>query len=111
MKSLTKAALIALLTAYALWRSSLPEPLIGPGRIELALLIVSAVLLAGSRSALSRYYRRAGDLLADRGPNHKETTMTNGGGQHHDEKSKKPAKTEDPKAKAGTVAKPEKTGK
>jgi hypothetical protein len=97
--------LVSLVIAYGLWRSSLPDPSQGIGRIELALLLISAVLLAGSRSALSRYYHRAGDLLAEE---HKELTMTNGGG-HHEEKSAKQKKTDKEakavKADAGTTAK------
>ena len=101
--------LVSLLIAYALWRSSLPDPSQGIGWIELALLLISVVLLAGSRSALSRYYSRAGDLLAEE---HKECTMTNGGG-HHEEKGDKRKKGEQPakaaKAQAGTKKKSETT--
>lgn len=98
--------LVSLLIAYGLWRSSLPVPPPGPGWIELGLILISAVLLGGSRSALSRYYHRAGDLLVDE---HKEQTMTNGGGQPHKEGKQK--KTDRPtkavKDKAGTTGKPE----
>lgn len=100
--------LISLLIACGLWRSSLPDPLQGAGWVELGLFLISAVLLGGSRSALARYYSRAGDLLADE---HKERIMTNGGGQHHDKDDKKQKKTHQPtkaaKDKAGTPGKPE----
>ncbi|MEM7630053.1 MAG: hypothetical protein AAF356_11640 [Planctomycetota bacterium] len=57
--------LVALVLAYTFWRSSLPDPTTGIGWIEAGLSVTAVVLFAGSRSALSRYYRRASDLLTD----------------------------------------------
>ena len=56
--------LIAILFAYAAWRST-PAGWSGPwGKADAALFAVCVVLFLGSRDALRKYYRRAGDLLS-----------------------------------------------
>lgn len=55
--------LISLAFAYAIWRSTLDDPTPGIGWLDPSFAVIAAILFAGSRSALARYYRRAGDLL------------------------------------------------
>ncbi|MEN1704600.1 MAG: hypothetical protein AAGJ54_03670 [Planctomycetota bacterium] len=54
---------IALAGAFLLWRSSPHATGHEPGWVELGLSLIVLVLLAASRDALSRYYRRTGLLL------------------------------------------------
>ncbi|MEM1166275.1 MAG: hypothetical protein AAGI30_08295 [Planctomycetota bacterium] len=56
---------VALVLAWAFWRGSLVDPARGVGWVDVSVSIVALVFLAGSRSALSRYYRRTHALLSE----------------------------------------------
>ncbi|MEM0983974.1 MAG: hypothetical protein AAGI17_08500 [Planctomycetota bacterium] len=92
--------LIALAFAYAIWRTHLPETPPGLAWIDASLATVAVILFAGSRSALARYFRRAGDLIAAPDPSQKEIPMTNGGG--HPKSSTKPQPKPQPPAQSAS---------
>ncbi|MEM7621750.1 MAG: hypothetical protein AAF235_00935 [Planctomycetota bacterium] len=86
---------VALVFGYGCWRFT-----DHPGEpvsvwIDLALAVMVTAFIAGSRSALSRYYRRAGELLNEL---ERSTPMTNGGGKH----TAKPGKPGDTTPKTET---------
>jgi hypothetical protein len=58
------ASLVAVTFSYALWKQSVGSSLLRPGWSDVGLLVVAAVLFAGSRDALRKYYTRAEQLLA-----------------------------------------------
>ncbi|MFI4893588.1 MAG: hypothetical protein ACIAQ0_09180 [Phycisphaerales bacterium JB058] len=57
--------LVSLVFAHICWRISVAEVAIGVGKLDAATLLACLVLIAGSRSTLSRYYRRVGSLLGE----------------------------------------------
>lgn len=87
--------LISLLAAHALWRSSLPDPMMGFGWLDASVLILAGMLFAGSRSSLSRYYRRTASLL---GGQPESIAMTNGG---HPKPDPKKPEGKNPKSPGG----------
>lgn len=75
--------LVAILWSYSVHRAMQSSPLLGPGT-DLGATILCAVLLAGARDALAKYYQRTSRLIghvAEKGS--KGTAMTNG--NHHEE--------------------------
>ena len=85
--------LIAVLFAYFCWRLSLADASPGVGWLDGAVVALSIVLAAGSRSTLTRYYRRAESLLGTHSEG--ETAMANGGHPAQPKSEPKP----DPKDK------------
>ncbi len=88
---------VALFFTALVWRATTPEVGNDLGWIDASLIALEAVLLAGSRSALELYYRRAASLL---GPDTESADMTNGGSpkKPHETKPKSDAR------KAGEAA-------
>ena len=70
---------VAVVFAYGLWRLAGDPGVPVSIWLDLAIAAMVAAFIAGSRSALSRYYTRASDLLAEL---ERSSPMTNGGGQH-----------------------------
>jgi hypothetical protein len=101
--------LIALVWTYSVYRLMQTSPLLGIGT-DLGVLILCAVLFAGSRDALRRYYAEVGQLVgpvAEKG--RKGDDVTNG--YHHEAgSSSKPKSESKPGAKTVAPAKAE-TGK
>ena len=111
-------ALVAILLAYGVNRVLHTIPLLGFGT-DLAVVILVAVLFAGSRDALAKYYRRTTRLVghaAEKGG----SIMTNGNHASHEsgasasparatpklqEKPTTPAKPQSPKDKAAEASK------
>lgn len=74
--------LVALVWAYPIHRLFKTSPLLGIGT-DLGVVLVCAVLLAGARDALTKYYQRAGQLMGSLAEQEsKEDVMTNGIGHH-----------------------------
>lgn len=76
-------SLVSMLFAYSLWRRSGSAG--GFGWVDLGVLFIGGVSIAGSRDALRKYYSRTLLLL---GTSESETPMTNGG--HHGQGPKNP---------------------
>ncbi len=91
---------VALLFTALVWRVSSPEIGSGLGWIDASVIAVTAVLFAGSRSALELYYRRAESLL---GPDMECADMTNGGSPKKPIQTKPKTETKQVGDKAGTT--------
>lgn len=76
--------LVALFFAYSLWRRS--PSAVGFGWVDIGVVFIGGVFIAGSRDALRKYYSRTSLLL---GTSESETPMTNGG--HHGQGPKNPS--------------------
>jgi len=100
--------LIAVIWAYPIHRLLKTSPFLGVGT-DLGALILCAVLFAGSRDALAKYYQRAGQLVGHVAEkDHAGDAMTNGIGKHEiDGGTAKPRPESKPEVKAAAPAKPE----
>lgn len=90
--------LFAVAFTYVCWRVSLPDASAGVGWLDGAVLALSIVLAAGSRTTLARYYRRTESVLGTIAEG--EAVMANGG------HPKPPGKPESPGPKTSGPAKP-----
>jgi hypothetical protein len=98
--------LVAILWAYGMNRFYGTLPLLGPGT-DLGVLILGAVLLAGSRDTLTKYRQRLGRVLgpvAEKGL--KGEVMTNGA-DHHAGGASKPTTESKPQTAAAKPEQPE----
>ncbi len=96
--------IIAVLWAYPMHRFMRTSPLLGMGT-DLGVLILCAVLFAGSRDALAKYYSRTGRLIGQVAEKESDV-MTNG--NHHEQEAGATSvsnATKKPERKAETLIK------
>jgi hypothetical protein len=100
--------IIAVLWAYPIHRFMRTSPLLGLGT-DLGVLILCAVLFAGSRDALAKYYTRTSRLIGQVAEKDSDV-MTNG--NHHAQEAgatQEPQSVKKPVSKTEAMTKPEQT--
>lgn len=89
---------VATALTYLCWRWS-PEIAVDfPSRIDVAIVFLEIIFLAGSRDTLNKYYCRVAQLLGSSSPHSQEPPMTNG--KH----PTKPTPANPPKTESGQSA-------